>query len=43
MKVKAEVGFMNDKVPTVFNKKPVYMCFMAERSDGHLVDFRRMR
>ncbi|MCJ1393222.1 Sec63 [Xylographa bjoerkii] len=42
VKVKAEVGFINEKVPIVFDRKPVYTCFLAERSDGLLIDFRRM-
>ncbi|MCJ1414208.1 Sec63 [Xylographa parallela] len=42
LRIKAEVGFMNEKVPIAFDKKPVYICFLAERSDGLLIDFRRM-
>ncbi|KAL8829578.1 MAG: hypothetical protein Q9170_006107 [Blastenia crenularia] len=42
IKVKAEVGFMNEKAPTYFHRKAVYVCFLAERSDGRLVDFRRI-
>ncbi|KAL9001327.1 MAG: hypothetical protein Q9169_000218 [Polycauliona sp. 2 TL-2023] len=41
-KIKAEVGFMNIKTPEYFNRKPVHVCFLAERSDGHLIDFRRI-
>ncbi|KAI4220190.1 MAG: hypothetical protein L6R36_007797 [Xanthoria steineri] len=41
IKIKAEVGFMNIKPPTYFNRKPVHVCFLAERSDGNLIDFRR--
>ena len=40
--VRAEIGFLNEKIPVFFNKKPVYVCFMAETSDGTIVDFRRM-
>jgi ATP-dependent DNA helicase HFM1/MER3 len=40
---KAEIGFMNDKAPTFFLRRPVYVCFLAETSDGYLIDFRRMR
>ena len=39
--IKAELGFLNEKVPLSFSRKPVYVCFLAERSDGLLVDFRR--
>ncbi|MCJ1472198.1 Sec63 [Lambiella insularis] len=42
VKIKAEVGFINEKIPTTFNKKSVYVCFLAERSDGFLIDFRRL-
>ncbi|KAL8888722.1 MAG: hypothetical protein Q9215_003906 [Flavoplaca cf. flavocitrina] len=41
IKFKAEVGFMNIKPPDYFNRKAVHVCFLAERSDGHLIDFRR--
>ncbi|KAL1988357.1 hypothetical protein VTN96DRAFT_10040 [Rasamsonia emersonii] len=39
---RAEVGFMNEKLPVFFQRRPVYVCFLAETSDGHLIDFRRM-
>ncbi|EED17429.1 DEAD/DEAH box DNA helicase (Mer3), putative [Talaromyces stipitatus ATCC 10500] len=39
---KAEIGFLNEKTPTTFHKRPVYVCFVAEISDGRLVDFRRL-
>ena len=42
IKIKAEVGFMNDKIPTFFRRKPVYICLLTERSDRFLVDFRRI-
>lgn len=38
-----ELAFMNDKTPTMFLRKPVHVCCMTERSDGHMIDFRRMR
>lgn len=41
IKFKADIGFVNEKVPLIFRKKPVYVCFMAETSDGRLIDFRR--
>ena len=43
IKFKAEVGFMNQKVPLSFKTKPVFVCFIAEMSDGHMIEFRRMR
>ena len=42
VKIKADCGFMNDKVPATFQKKPLYICLLTERSDGHLVDFKRI-
>ncbi|KAL8807605.1 MAG: hypothetical protein Q9182_000589 [Xanthomendoza sp. 2 TL-2023] len=39
--IKAELGFLNIKAPTYFNRKAVNVCFLVERSDGHLIDFRR--
>ncbi|CAG8158979.1 unnamed protein product [Penicillium salamii] len=38
-----ELAFMNDKTPTMFQRKPVHVCCLTERSDGHMIDFRRMR
>lgn len=34
---------MNEKIPTYFQRRPVYVCFLAETSDGSIIDFRRMR
>jgi ATP-dependent DNA helicase HFM1/MER3 len=31
---------MNEKCPVFFQGRPVYVCFVAETSDGHLIDFR---
>lgn len=39
----AEIGFINDKAPIFFHRKPIFVCFLAERSDGYVVDFRRLR
>ncbi|KAL8765822.1 MAG: hypothetical protein Q9209_007226 [Squamulea sp. 1 TL-2023] len=41
VRIKADVGFMNIKPPAFFNRKAVHVCFLAERSDGQLIDFRR--
>ncbi|KAL7662086.1 ATP-dependent DNA helicase MER3 [Aspergillus niger] len=40
--IRSEVAFMNEKCPTYFQRRPVYVCFMAETSDGRLLDFRRV-
>ncbi|KAL8901398.1 MAG: hypothetical protein Q9207_005230 [Kuettlingeria erythrocarpa] len=42
IKIRAELGFMNEKPPTFFDRKAVHVCFLAERSDGELIDFRRI-
>jgi ATP-dependent DNA helicase HFM1/MER3 len=43
LKVKAEIGFLNEK-PAVQNRgKPVYICLLAETSDGHKIHFARIR
>ncbi|KAL4892692.1 Sec63 Brl domain-containing protein [Aspergillus ambiguus] len=39
---KAEIAFMNEKCPSYFQRRPVYVCFLAETSDGRMVDFRRI-
>lgn len=43
MKLKAEIGFVNAVPPTFFQKKPVYMCLLAETSDGYKIHFCRIR
>ena len=43
IKIKVECGFMNDTVPMFFHRRPIYICVLTERSDGFLVDFRRIR
>jgi len=42
MKIRAEIGFLNEKVPDFFQRKPVYVCLLAETSDGHKVHFARI-
>lgn len=41
LNISATVGFLNTKTPAYFNKTPVYVCFIAEDSNGNLIDFRR--
>ncbi|KAJ5544601.1 hypothetical protein N7461_006905 [Penicillium sp. DV-2018c] len=41
VRFRVEVAFMNDKTPTHFLRRPVYVCCLTERSDGQLIDFRR--
>ncbi|MCJ1225906.1 Sec63 [Toensbergia leucococca] len=42
VKIKADCGFLNEKAPVMFQRKPIFVCFLMERSDGVLVDFRRV-
>lgn len=43
VKVRAELGFLNDRPPAYFQKKPVYISFLAETSDGRKAYFGRIR
>jgi ATP-dependent DNA helicase HFM1/MER3 len=43
VRVRADIGFMNEKTPEYFQKKAVYVCLIAELSDGHLLHFARIR
>ena len=43
IKIRADLGFINDKTPEYFKKQPVYVCLMAELSDCHLLHFARIR
>jgi hypothetical protein len=43
IKVRADLGFINEKTPENFKKQPVYVCLIAELSDGHLLHFARIR
>ena len=40
--IKVECGFINERPPIVFHGKPFNVCLLTERSDGHLVDFKRL-
>jgi ATP-dependent DNA helicase HFM1/MER3 len=37
----AQIGFLNNTAPLVYNRRSIYVCFLAETSEGDLVDFRR--
>lgn len=43
VRIRADLGFINDKTSEYFKKQPVYVCLMAELSDGHLLHFARIR
>ena len=40
--IKAECGFLNDRPPIMFHRRIIYVCLLVERSDGMLIDFRRI-
>lgn len=42
IRLNAEIGFLNEIVPTFFRRRPIYVCFLAETSDGRVIDFRRI-
>ncbi|KAJ5606509.1 hypothetical protein N7510_009290 [Penicillium lagena] len=42
IRFKVDMAFMNDKVPVFFQRRPVYVCSLAETSDGRMIDFRRI-
>lgn len=42
IKLKAEIGFLNDKVPMTFQRKAIYVCLLAETSDGRMIHFARV-
>lgn len=42
VKVRAEIGFMNDHVPLSFMNKTIYVCLLAETSDGKVLHFCRL-
>ncbi|KAF1957066.1 P-loop containing nucleoside triphosphate hydrolase protein [Byssothecium circinans] len=39
--IKTDIGFINDSVPTNFGSKLVYVCMLAETSDGRMAHFAR--
>jgi ATP-dependent DNA helicase HFM1/MER3 len=41
--VKTDIGFINEKPPDRFAGKAVYVCLLAETSDGRKVHFARLR
>lgn len=43
VQVKADIGFINEKPPQNFNGKLVYVCLLAETSDGRKAHFARTR
>ncbi|KAI9806094.1 MAG: Sec63 [Piccolia ochrophora] len=37
-----QIGFMNEKPPLFYCRQPLYICYLAETSDGQLLDFGRL-
>lgn len=42
IRMKAEIGFLNERVPETFNRRPVYVCVLVDTSDGRKVHFARI-
>ena len=43
MKVKIDFGFLNDKTPERYRNKPVFVIVLLGTSDGHRINFFRLR
>ena len=43
VKVHADIGLLNETVPSKFNNREVYVCFLAETSDGRKIHFCRTK
>jgi Sec63 Brl domain len=41
LKLKCEVGFLNQTHPHQFGRVQIYVCFLLEDSNGQVIDFRR--
>ncbi|KAI7720921.1 P-loop containing nucleoside triphosphate hydrolase protein [Hortaea werneckii] len=42
VKIVAEIGFLNEKTPDLFQRRAVYVCLLVETSDGRKVHFARI-
>ncbi|KAI8935424.1 hypothetical protein NX059_008002 [Plenodomus lindquistii] len=42
VKVKADIGFINERPPLRFANKPVYVCLLADTSNGRKIHFARI-
>jgi ATP-dependent DNA helicase HFM1/MER3 len=43
IRIKAEIGFMNEKPPHRFGERFIYVCVLVETSDGRMIHFARIR
>ncbi|KAF2239234.1 P-loop containing nucleoside triphosphate hydrolase protein [Viridothelium virens] len=41
--IRAEIGFINETPPAKFNNRDIYVCFLAETSDGRKMHFCRIK
>ena len=41
LKLKCEVGFLNETTPLQFGRTQIFVCFLLEDSNGSIIDFRR--
>ncbi|KAI7636488.1 P-loop containing nucleoside triphosphate hydrolase protein, partial [Hortaea werneckii] len=42
VKIVAEIGFFNERIPELFQRRAVYVCLLVETSDGSKVHFARI-
>jgi ATP-dependent DNA helicase HFM1/MER3 len=43
IQIKADIVFMNEQPPQRFNNKLIYVCLLADTSDGRKIHFARIR
>lgn len=43
IQVRANIGFINEKPPERFGGKVIYVCLLAESSDGRKLHFARIQ
>lgn len=43
IQVKADIGFINERPPDRFGHKLIYVCLLAETSDGRKLHFARIK
>jgi len=43
VQVKADIGFLNERPPDKFASKLVYVCVLAETTDGRKIHFARIK
>lgn len=43
IQIKLQVGLMNEKPVSSWQTRPVYVCCLAETSDGKMIHFARIR